>query len=152
MKNKKAAQKVVAKNENLDLIKKVVDTNRISIGEIQELAEIDHPLFSFKYLQKTSICDCKDPTFFYEFLFRLKKLSELGWDEIRKSGRHSFGMEKIPYHQILPKNSLPDFVTPEVVLSAFRATGSNLPFVGLQKGKIFYIMFIESTFGDIYRH
>ena len=96
MSSKRAAKKLAEKNGNLDLIKKVVDKNRISIGEIQDLAEIDHPLFSFKYLQKNSICDCKDAAFFYEFLFRLKKLSELGWDEIRKSGRHSFGMEKIP--------------------------------------------------------
>lgn len=152
MSSKRVAKKLAEKNDNLDLIKKVVDKNRISIGEIQDLAEIDHPLFSFKYLQKNSICDCKDAAFFYEFLFRLKKLSELGWDEIRKSGRHSFGMEKIPYSQILPKDRLPDFITPEVVLSAFRATGSNLPFIGLQKGKIFYIIFIESAFGDIYRH
>lgn len=121
----------------------VIDTNK--------LFEEDYPMFCFKHLSYSSFENCTDPTFFIEFLQRLKKLSELGWKEIRKSHRHSFGMEKIPIDRINPK--LPSCVTPEVKhLSVFRATGSNLPFVGVQVQKVFRIFFIETEFGDIYKH
>ena len=134
------------------MIKRVVDSNQISRKEIEDLVSIDHPLFSFKYLQKQSVENCTDVKFFQSFIFRLKKLSELGWSEIRKSDRHSFGMEKIPSYKIKPKSQLPDFITPDVEFCVFRATGSNLPFLGIQEGKIFYIIFIETNFGDIYDH
>ncbi len=140
------------KDNDFELIKRVVDSNQISRKEIEDLVSIDHPLFSFKYLQNQSVENCTDVKFFQSFIFRLKKLSELGWSEIRKSDRHSFGMEKIPYYKIKPKSQLPDFITPDVEFCVFRATGSNLPFLGIQEGKIFYIIFIETNFGDIYDH
>lgn len=152
MSSKRGAKKVKGKNDDFEIIKRVVDSNLISRKEIEDLAAIDHPLFSFKYLQDFSLDKCNDVSFFYEFIFRLKKLSELGWNEIRKSAKHSFGMEKIPYHLIKPKNHLPEFVTPDAELCVFRATGSNLPFVGIQNGKIFYVIFVETKFGDVYDH
>lgn len=78
------------KDNDFELIKRVVDSNQISRKEIEDLVSIDHPLFSFKYLQKQSVENCTDVKFFQSFIFRLKKLSELGWSEIRKSDRHSF--------------------------------------------------------------
>ena len=81
---------------------------------------------------------------------RLKTLSELGWKAIEVSGRHQYGMEKIPRGQIKP--SVPSFVTKEVPLFVFRSTGGNLPFVGVRQGKIFQVIFIETEFGDIYNH
>lgn len=72
--------------------------------------------------------------------------------EIRVSGRHEFGIEKITRDQIKPKDRLPKFITPEVELDVFRANGDNRPFVGKQDGKIFYIFFIETNFGDVYDH
>lgn len=61
-------------------------------------------------------------------------------------------MELIPYDDIKPKDKLPSFVTREIEFDVFRAAGDNRAFVGLQKGKIFYIFFIEANFGDIYNH
>lgn len=81
---------------------------------------------------------------------RLCKLSELGWSGINISHRHSFGMEKLTQDMIKPQ--LPPIITPEVQLFAFRAAGNNLPFVGFREGKIFHIIFIETSFGDIYNH
>lgn len=116
-----------------------------------KLSQEEYPTFCFKYLSDISIKDCKSTDFFVEFLMRLKKLSVLGWKEIRQSQRHSFGMEKISIDQIHPQ--LPTFVTPEVkYLHAFRATGNNLPFVGLEIQKVFRVLFIEANFGDIYNH
>ena len=119
--------------------------------EKEAISKEDYPLFCFKYLSDVSIKDYKKGDFFFEFLMRLQKLSELGWKEIRQSPRHAYGMEKIPVGKIKPQ--LPKCVTPDVKhLHVFRATGSNLPFVGLQIQKKFSIYFIETNFGDIYDH
>ena len=115
----------------------------------------NYPIFCFKHLSDVSIKDYKKGPlrgdFFPEFLIRLKKISELGWEGIRHSHKHSFGMEKISKDIIIP--DLPSCVTPDVKhLHVFRATGKNLPFVGLQEEKIFRVFFIETKFGDIYKH
>lgn len=121
---------------------------RIDKGRI---LEEDYPIFCFKYLSDVSIADCRDSEFFIRFLLRLKGLSELGWKEIRHSNRHSYGMEKIAVDQIHPP--LPSCITPDVThLHVFRATGNNLPFVGLEIETVFRVFFIETRFGDIYDH
>ena len=140
------------KKRKLSLIKDVKEDCSISEREIEEMSMIDHPLYSFKYLKDVSICDCKDYSFFYNFLIRLQKLSDLGWNEIRLSHRHSYGMEKIPVSQLATQNQLPPFVTREAYVDVFRASGDNRVFVGMQKSKVFYIFFIEAKFGDIYEH
>ena len=103
------------------IVKPVEIPKGISQSEIDLFARVDYPLFSFKYLTDFSFKDCRDGSFFSEFLFRLKRLSLLGWKEIAKSDRHSFGMEKIPRESI--KHDIPPQITPEVPLFAFRATG-----------------------------
>ena len=151
--NKRKYNKKSKNQDNLEYIRGCLDNNKISISEVEELITIDHPLFSFKYLKNTSIKDCTDAKFYYNFLIRLQKLSELGWNGIRLSDRHSFGMEPLPQSQIVPDTShLPDFITPEVELHVFRSSGDNRTFVGLQKGKLFYIFFIECKHGDICPH
>jgi hypothetical protein len=111
-----------------------------------------YPVFCFKYLQPYSYNYCSDPSFFISFLERLKKLGELGWNEINKSARHSFGTEKIPKRALKPKN-FPPIVTEDVdEFTVFRATGRNLPFLGLRLNDTFQMIFIESGFGDIYDH
>ncbi len=148
--NKKKKKKQT--NDSLSFIKDVIETNVVSRKEIETLSQIDHPLFSFKYLKDISIDKCQDSSFFHNFLIRLQKLSELGWEQIRLSQRHSFGMEKIPVDEIVPRAQLPDFVTKEGDVDVFRAVGDNRVFVGLQEGKIFYIFFIEASFGDVCPH
>lgn len=138
--------------DNTKFIKDVIESNIVSKKEIEALSKIDHPLFSFKYLKDVSIDKCNDSSFFYDFLMRLQKLSNLGWKEIRTSHRHSFGMEKIPVEDIVPREQLPSFVTKEGEVDVFRAAGDNRTFVGLQEGKIFYIFFIEASFGDVCPH
>lgn len=149
---KKSKKKANKKDDDLKFINDAIYNNKISRSEIETLSNIDHPLFSFKYLIDFSIDKCKDHSFFHDFLIRLQKLSELGWKEIRVSGKHEFGIEKITRDQIKPKDRLPKFITPEVELDVFRANGDNRPFVGKQDGKIFYIFFIETNFGDVYDH
>ena len=114
-------------------------------------SDADYPLFCFKHLSDKSLKGCKDAKFLSTFLFRLQKLSSLGWNGIRESERHGFGMEKIPINKVRPKP--PAIVTPDVKeLDVFRATGDNRPVIGLQDRHIFRVFFIETNFGDIYKH
>lgn len=124
------------------------ETKNISLNHIYKE---DYPLFCFKYLSDVSISTCKDHKFFFDFLIRLQKISQLGWPSIRTSTRHGFGMESIPVDRIKPQ--LPMCITPDVKkLHVFRATGDNHPFIGLQIDRIFRVLFIEANFGDIYDH
>ncbi len=139
-------------DEDLEAINRLVNTKTITAKEIVGYSKIDHPIFSFRYLSNISYSKCRDVSFFQDFLARLQKLSELGWKRIALSDRHSFGTEKIGVSQIKPKGQLPSFVTDDMKLEVFRATGNNLPFVGLREGRTFHIFFIETSFGDIYDH
>lgn len=150
--NNKNKPKRNSKNKGLQFIKKDNDDKNISRSKIETLADIDYPLFSFRYFKDTSAKDCKNAKFFLDFLNRLQKLSELGWSEIRKSHTHAFGMEPMPRNQIRHNGLLPAFVTKEVDLHIFRAVGDNRVMVGLQEGIIFHVFFIESKFGDISPH
>lgn len=86
----------------------------INPKDIEDMSHIDYPLFSFKYLQEHSIKKCDNSKFFFDYLMRMKKLSDLGWKAIEIDNRHGFGMEKIPRKEIKP--DIPQFVTPEVLL------------------------------------
>lgn len=119
---------------------------------IKKNPEERYPVFCFRYLQKYSYNECGDVSFFINFLERLKKLGELGWQEISKSHKHSYGIEKIPIRQ-LRVSSFPSIVTDDVnELTVFRATGNNLPFLGIRLEDKFQVIFIETRFGDIYPH
>lgn len=150
MSKRKSPNKKQASNGGLTLIKPILSQPPLLSRDIENYVKIDYPLFSFRHLQHASFTDCKEVTFFQNFMKRLKNLSELGWNGINASQRHSYGMEKLPQNIIKPQ--LPTIITPEVQLFAFRATGNNLPFVGFREGKIFHIVFIETSFGDIYNH
>ena len=129
-------------------VKKQEDSIKVDIKKPED----KYPVFCFKHLQPYSYNSCSDPSFFITFLERLKKLGGLGWNGINISGRHSFGTEKIPI-SILKPSTFPSIVTEDVKeLTVFRATGSNLPFLGLRLNDTFQVIFIETNFGDIYDH
>lgn len=139
-------------DDGLSFIKNAIEKKVISRSEIETLSKINYPLFSFRYFNDVSVRECLDPRFFIGFLNRLKKLSLLGWEEIRKSNRHAYGMEPIPRNQILYNGLLPSFVTREVELHLFRAVGDNRVMVGLQEGRLFHVFFVEAKFGDVFSY
>ncbi len=132
-------------------IKPIKDDVDISVDALTQYAE-EHPVFSFEHLCENFLRPSKEsPDFFQDFVKRLHKLGELGWKQIRTSDRHSFGMEKIPVAQMFPQ--MPCCVTEDVTeLSVFRADGANRVFAGFMRDKIFFVLFIESNFGDLYNH
>lgn len=132
-------------------IKPIKDDVNISVDALTHYAE-EHPVFSFEYLCENFLRPSREnPDFFQDFVKRLHKLSKLGWKQIRTSDRHGFGMEKIPVTQIHPQ--MPTRVTEDVTeLSVFRADGANRVFAGFIRDRIFFVLFIESNFGDLYEH
>jgi hypothetical protein len=130
----------------------IAEPSTINTIDKEKIIVDNYPFFCFKYLSDVSIKNCIDSKFFYDFLMRLRKLSEVGWTEINKSHKHAYGLEPIPLYKIKPQ-VLPESITPDVKhLYAFRATGNNLPFLGIQIQKNFRILFIEAKFGDIYKN
>jgi len=124
--------------------------NKKKLGN-DDILKDNYPIFCFKYLSDKSIKKCKDSDVFLRFLMRLKELSDAGWDTIRNSNKHGYGMSPIPLHEIKP--DLPKGVTPDIdKLHIFRGNGNNLPFLGIQIQNIFRVIFIETKFGDIYDH
>jgi hypothetical protein len=112
---------------------------------------LNYPVFCFKHLQTKPKNPKDKPEFYAEFIERLKKISSLTWSTITGTYRHGFGIEKIPIHKIKPQ--LPAFITPDVTdLTVFRATGDNRPFLGIRKGNVFHIIFIEESFDLVYDH
>jgi hypothetical protein len=119
---------------------------------IKKKPEDRYPVFCFKHLQRYSYHECSDAAFFIEFIERMNKLGNLGWQGIYRADRHSYGVEKIPIKQIKVQK-FPAIVTEDVQeLTVLRATGSKLPFLGLRLEDTFQVIFIETKFGDIYDH
>lgn len=137
------------KKQNKTIIKPLSPASK-SIDK-KNLDDFEYPLFCFQYLQENSIKGSRDFDFFYNFLIRLKKLSELGWKEIGTSPRHAFGTEKIPVEKIKP--NIPSVITPDISeFTVFRANGDNRAFLGFRKKNVFHVVFIEAVFNDIYDH
>ncbi len=139
---------MTSKKVKTKIIKGIKDEKNIN----SDINFIEYPVFSFRYLQEYSLEECNDASFLVNFLFRLQKLSELGWKEIEKSNRHSYGTEYIPIKQFKPKTH-PFIITPDVdKLCVFRSNGDNRAFAGIRKGNIFEIIYIEATINDLYAH
>ena len=128
------------------------DTHNPSLSGLKTNPSTDYPLFGFRYLRNDCHKPCKKPEFYFKFLERLQKLSELGWREIEKSDRHSFGTENINLDVFKPKFEMPDIFKSQDHLTVFRATGDKHVFAGVREGHTFHIFFIESDFGNLYDH
>lgn len=123
----------------------------IKLNRLQAYAK-EKPIFSFEYLDTHFISKSKGNNQLYkDFIIRLQKLGELGWECIRKSGRHEYGREAISIKSMKPK--MPSAVTPDITqLDVFRANGMNNVFAGFMRDDIFFIVFIEGKFGELYDH
>lgn len=83
-----------------------------------------------------------------EFLIKWAKRSTLTWNDLATQDRHGLGYEKIPRSQIKP--ALPEMLQEDKV-TVFRHEG-NHPFAGFRAGDVFYVLWIEVNYGDLYDH
>lgn len=133
-------------------MKKKVKIKNIELKEPTYSKTPSKVVFSFSELKTISYTDAKkDGSFFIKFLARLSKLCSLDWDTINRSSRHGFGTEPMPISSlsIAAQGKAPSGVNS---LQVFRATGDDHAFLGYKEGNVFYVVFIEYRFGDIYNH
>lgn len=125
--------------------------SELKLNRLQAYAK-ERPIFSFEYLDTHFLRKSKAEDGFYrEFILRLSKLGQLGWNGIRQSGRHEYGRESISVAQMKPQ--MPSAITPDITeLDVFRANGNNNVFAGFMRDDIFFVVFIEGKFGELYDH
>lgn len=122
----------------------------IALSSSHESSDVDKspPVFSLRYLQNGYCLDCcqkHEKAAFADKLFRLSKMS---WSEIRKSGRHGLGTEKISRSAI--RAPIPPHVTQDVDFIAFRFC-AKAPMVGYKIGATFYVLWLDREF-NLYNH
>ena len=94
-----------------------------------------------------SLADCtKDEK--AAFADTLHKLSQMTWNQIKGSGRHGSGYERIQRNAI--KSAIPVHITEDVNLIAFRFC-AKAPMVGYRECVIFYVIWLGQAF-TLYKH
>lgn len=83
-----------------------------------------------------------------EFVLKWAKRCRFTWKEIGQQSKHGLGYEMLPASAI--KRSVPSDLEQEKYM-VFRHDG-NLPVVGFKAGSVFYPLWFESNYGDVYDH
>lgn len=83
-----------------------------------------------------------------EFLIKWAKRSQYTWAQLVTHPKHGLGFEFMPEKQI--KKNAPENLAQDKYM-VVRHQG-NQPVVGFKAGDIFYALWIEATYGDIYDH
>jgi hypothetical protein len=133
-------------------------TKRISQPKIKEKFQIKktaeksydqrHPVFSLQYLQSNhciSRCEMAEKA---KFADTLRKLSQFTWLDLKLTGRHQLGYEKIEKNSL--KVGIPAHLTEDINIIAFRFDGKK-SMVGYRINDIFYIVWVDRNF-SVYKH
>ena len=112
-------------------------------------ASNEYPLLSTRFLQSGWGFGQMTDRMRREFLDKWHKRSLISWTEFVNHHRHGLGSEFIPKKEI--KAQIPRQFQE---LTKFRVSRhqENLPFVGWKDGGIFYVLWIETKYGDLYSH
>ncbi len=108
----------------------------------------EHLTVSLRYLRKShclSNCDQEEKAAFAD---QIRQLTQLSWMEIGQKPRHGLGYEKIARTSLSVQ--LPDHLTPDVNIIAFRFSGLK-PMVGYKDGETFHVLWFDRAF-DVYPH
>lgn len=108
------------------------------------------PVFSLERLQGSPFClsdlDREQKAGFADAVFRRRQVS---WRDLKQTGRHGLGFEKIPKTQI--KTGIPRFITEDYNhFLAFRFKG-QAPMVGYRVRNVFYVLWFDPNF-ELYDH
>ncbi|MCK5595562.1 hypothetical protein KAI19_05235 [bacterium] len=105
-----------------------------------ENPDLQPPIFSFEHMVDgycVKSCEQEDRAAFASSLHKRGKLS---WRDLRHSGRHQLGSEKIERSSL--KISLPPKITPDIDIIAFRFHGKK-SMLGYKDGRIFHILLLD---------
>lgn len=118
-----------------------------------QIVEENYPVISFRYYDDVSVRKNKDVKFLGQLLMHFREITSHTWDEISKAGRHSMiGFEYLPLDCFVPQKFPEILLQDNKKLMVFRSAGDNRVMAGVRKGEIFYVIFVETEFGDICRH
>lgn len=116
---------------------------------VRPLPEDDgHLLLSFRHIQPRFGVDEMTERQRSEFLVKWVKRCAHTWKELLQHRKHALGFEMLPRAQFKPK---PPEALEEDKYMVFRHDG-NLPFAGFKAGDTFYVLWIETEYGDLYDH
>jgi hypothetical protein len=110
--------------------------------------DLNPPLFSLSHVA-TSHCitSCETPDR-AAFASRIRELSQLTWRQIKSTGRHGLGFEKIPRDKL--RVGVPETITEDVKFIAFRFSGMK-PMIGYRVNDIFHVIWFDRSL-DVYDH
>ena len=111
-----------------------------------ENTDLQPPLFSFEHMVDGFCVKSCQQVERSEFALSLHKRGKLSWRDIRHSGRHQLGFEKIERLRV----PLPVKVTPDVKIIAFRFHGKK-PMLGYRDGRVFHIIWVDPKM-KTYKH
>jgi hypothetical protein len=117
-------------------------------SDSKPLPQFSHPVFCFRFLVENYGLDQCDKNEKSALIVKLHSLSQRTWQDIKFSGRHDGGSEKI--NRCSFKATIPDSVPKDVDLYALRFSGKK-PIIGFKSDFIFHILFIDNKF-NVYKH
>lgn len=109
----------------------------------------EHVAISFRFLQKGWGFDELSEEKLRSFITKWERRSQFTWKELATHPRHGLGKEKIPQRAIKPAIPLP--FTDVSQFDVYRHHG-NLPVVGCKIENVYYPIWIEAHYGDLYNH
>ena len=101
-----------------------------------------------KYMVRDYCVDCCETRDKARFADALWKRSQLTWLDMKGIGRHKLGTEPIPQFRI--DKPMPDVITPDVQLLAFRFSGLKAT-VGFRVRDVFHIIWLDHN-NTLYSH
>ncbi|RLC18583.1 MAG: hypothetical protein DRI57_08220 [Deltaproteobacteria bacterium] len=105
----------------------------------------EHPVFSFRHLQKQFGIGTCDPA---AFVRQLRQVSQLTWMQWKLAPRQGMGLERIPRTAI--RTEIPRAITNDVgEFFSFRFTNGRV--VGFRDRSVFHIVWTDGTF-RLYKH
>jgi len=107
-----------------------------------------YPMLSFKHIRQGYCVEELSERQRSEFLLKWFKRAKFTWAELGLHAKHSLGFEFMPHNEIKPM--VPEYLRQEKYM-VFRHEG-NLPIVGFKAGDIFYVLWIEKEYGQVYKH
>ncbi len=125
---------------------KKVKSREVSTSKVNY--DFEHPIFSLRNIQKSyclSICNKDEKAAFAD---TIHKLSCMEWREIKRSGRHDSGFEKINRGSL--KKGIPSLIPEDANLIAFRFC-AKAPMVGYRDKATFHVIWLDPHF-TLYDH
>ena len=110
--------------------------------------DLEHPVFCFRYLDKTHGLDRCDKDRKAALASTLYKLSQLSWKQLRLAPCHGVRYEIIDRNRF--QVAIPKHITEDIALIAFRFNGLA-PMVGYKDEAIFRIVWLDRSF-QVYNH